>query len=186
MAISISVGRPSQETAFAAPPAKPEKTVGVKLNMRRSLKGNIMIFDHADIDIVIDGEKKEILTFPKESLSDMVYGAQDRLFKYLAQKGVIERDSIQGGNVFGSMEALIAPSSELSSERMALINIAKWIDEERPYFEFVEKHEELGVDRFTDPDEEASTELGEVPHEETKGSLRPGYNFGPYWQNYTL
>ena len=72
-----------------------------------------------------------------------------------------------------------------ASFRMALINVSKWIDEERPYFEFAEKFGELTVDRFTDPDEEASTELGEVPHEETKGALRPGYNFGPYWQSYT-
>tara|TARA_R110000851_G_scaffold254634_2_gene407167 strand:+ start:2987 stop:3547 length:561 start_codon:yes stop_codon:yes gene_type:complete len=186
MSINISVGAPEQKNAFAAPPEKPEKTVGVKLNMRRSLKGDLMIFDHADIDIILDGEKKIITVFPKEVLNDMAYGAQDRLFKFLARKGVITPESVQGGNVFGSMEALIMPSSELSSERMALINIAKWIDEERPYFEFIEKHEDLATDRFTDPDEEYSTELGEVPHEDQKGSLRPGYNFGPYWQNYTL
>ena len=71
------------------------------------------------------------------------------------------------------------------SFRMALINISKWVDEERPYFEFAEKFGELMVDRFTDPEEEDSTELGEVPHEEEKGTLRPGYNYGPYWQNYT-
>ena len=128
----------------------------------------------------------EIVTFPKESLNDMAYGAQDRLFSYLSRKGIVTRDSVQGGNVFGSLEAAIIPSKELAPDRMALINIAKWIDEERPYFEFVEEHEELGTDRFTNPDEEESTELGEVPHEETKGSLRPGYNYGPYWQNYTL
>mgnify|MGYP003645128268 CR=1 FL=1 len=186
MSISISVGQPEQKNAFATQPEKPEKTIGVKLNMRRSLKGDIMIFDHADIDIVLDVEKKTITVFPKEVLNDMTYGAQDRLFKFLVKKGVITPESVQGGNVFGSMEALIMPSSELSSERMALINIAKWVDEERPYFEFVEKHKDLAAERFTDPDEEASTELGEVPHEVSKGSLRPGYNFGPYWQNYTL
>jgi hypothetical protein len=84
------------------------------------------------------------------------------------------------------MEGKILPSEELASDRVTLINIAKWIDEERPYFEFIDKYEDLQVDRFTDPDEEDSTELGEVPHDDTKGSLRPGYNYGPYWQNYTL
>ena len=78
-----------------------------------------------------------------------------------------------------------APSEELSTPKMALINISKFIDEERPYFEFAEKFGDLAVDRYTDPGQEESTELGEVPHEEVKGNLRPGYNYGPYWQNYT-
>ena len=186
MAISIGIGRPPQKTAFASPPDRPEKTVGVKLNMRRALNGNIMIFDHADIDIVLDYKNMEIVTFPKEGMSDLVYGAQDRLFKFLVKKGIVIPETVQGGNVFGSIEAKIVSSEDMSSDRMALINIAKWIDEERPYFEFVEAHSDLQTDRFTSPDEEESTELGEVPHEETKGSLRPGYNYGPYWQNYTL
>ena len=95
MSISISVGQPEQKNAFATQPEKPEKTIGVKLNMRRSLKGDIMIFDHADIDIVLDVEKKTITVFPKEVLNDMTYGAQDRLFKFLVKKGVITPESVQ-------------------------------------------------------------------------------------------
>ena len=67
---------------------------------------------------------------------------------------------------------------------MAIINIEKWIDSERPYFEFEEEFEDMLADRLTDPDDDESTELGEVPHDDSKGSLRPGYNYGPYWQNY--
>ncbi len=186
MSISIKIGRPPQKTAFASRPEGPEKTVGVSLNMRRNLRGDLMIFDHADIDIVLDVEKMKIISFPKEALNDMVYGAQDRLFKFLSRKGVVDPETVMGGNIFGSIEADIFPSQELNAETMAIINIARYIDDERPYFEFVDKYEELTTDRFTDPDEEASTELGDVPHEASKGSLRPGYNFGPYWQNYTL
>ena len=35
-------------------------------------------------------------------------------------------------------------------------------------------------DSLTDPDEEESTELGEVPHADQKGSIRPGYIYSPY------
>ena len=108
-----------------------------------------------------------------------VGGSPDQL------QGIVDRASVQAGNVYGSMEGTVLTGVDRDSFRMALINISKWIDEERPYFEFVEQFGELFVDRFTDPEEEESTELGEIPHDDTKGTLRPGYNYGPYWQNYT-
>jgi hypothetical protein len=43
----------------------------------------------------------------------------------------------------------------------------------------------METERFADPEEEESTELGEVPHGEQKGVLRPGYNYGPYWMTYS-
>jgi hypothetical protein len=83
------------------------------------------------------------------------------------------------------MEGTLLSSQELSPINMTILNVARWIDEERPYFEFMDKFEEMEDERFTEPDEEESTELGEVPHAEEKGSIRPGYSYGPYWQSYT-
>ena len=40
--------------------------------------------------------------------------------------------------------------------------------------------------RITDPDQEESTELGEVPHDKSKGSIVPGYYRSPYWMSYIL
>ena len=185
MTVQVKIGDQEDKTTFQPLPDDPEKSVRITLNIRRALNGNLMIFDHGDIDIVIDIEKNKIVTFPKEIMSDIVYGAQDRLMDFLIKKGIIQYDSVQGGNVFGSLEGDLQPGVELNSSRMALINITKWIEGERPYFEFVESYEDINVERFTDPEESDSTELGEVPHDESKGSLRPGYNYGPYWQNYT-
>ena len=39
-------------------------------------------------------------------------------------------------------------------------------------------------DYFTQPTEKDSTELGEVPQAVEKGSIRPGYNYEPYWMSY--
>ena len=144
-----------------------------------------MIFDHADIDIIIMKEKQKIVAFAKDVMSEVVYGAQNRLFKFLMKKGMIRVDSVVGGSIYGSLQADLLPSQDWNNIRLAIVNIEKFIDEERPYFEFVEDVEEMQTDRLTDPDAEDSTELGEVPHEETKGTLRPGYNYGPYWQSYT-
>ena len=57
----------------------------VKLKARRTLDGNIMILDHEDIDVVFLPEKNKCVTFPKETMSDKVYAAQDRMFQFFVQ-----------------------------------------------------------------------------------------------------
>tara|TARA_R110002074_G_scaffold237444_1_gene409405 strand:- start:99 stop:641 length:543 start_codon:yes stop_codon:yes gene_type:complete len=178
MPVSIKIGKP------AAPPEE-KPVVTVNLNIRKTLDGDLMIFDHADIDIIIMKEKQKVVAFAKDVMSEVVYGAQNRLFKFLMKKGMIRVDSVVGGSIYGSLQVDLLPSQDWNNIRLAIVNIEKFIDEERPYFEFVEDVEEMQTDRLTDPDAEDSTELGEVPHEETKGTMRPGYNYGPYWQSYT-
>ena len=179
MAINITVGSQQPEEG------KSPVVTSIDLKIRRSLNGDYYISDHADIDIIIMKDKKKILAIAKDMMSELVYGAQDRLFDFLLKKGIVVPESIQGGSIYGSMEGAIHSSEEYDAVKMAIINISKYIDEERPYFEFMEKFDEMETDRFVDPEEEDSTELGEVPHGEQKGVLRPGYNYGPYWLSYT-
>ena len=185
MTINVAVGGSKEQTDLDAEIDSPV-VANVKMKMRRAMNGDIMVFDHADVDIVISPTTNKIVAFAKEAMSDLVYGAQDRLFSFMSKKGIIDRGTVQAGNVYGSMSGAILPGVDRDSFRLALINLSKWVDEERPYFEFLEKHDDMNVDRFTEPEPEESTELGEVPHAETKGTLRPGYNYGPYWQNYTF
>lgn len=182
MTVKVRIGAPKQEQ-----PVEQESPVVAKLQLqiRKTLNGDIYISDHNDIDIIILKEKNKVLTIAKDLMSELVYGAQDRLFKYLVRHGVVIPDTVQGGSIYGSMEGQIQQSEEFDTINMAILNISKWIDEERPYFTFMEEFEEMDQERFTDPDEEDSTELGEVPHGETKGALRPGYNYGPYWMSYS-
>ena len=45
----------------------------------------------------------------------------------------------------------------------------------------IKQADEMEDDRRLHPDDDESTELGEVPHSETKGSIRssfPGYQYG--------
>ena len=180
MAIEIKVGKDAPEQE------EPKPVISqVDLNMRKTLDGDLMIFDHADIDIIVMPKKSKIVAFAKDIMSEVVYGAQDRLFKFLVKKGIVKPESVVGGSVYGSIEANILSSKELNPINLTIVNVSKWIESERPYFEFIEEYEDMHADRLTDPDDEESTELGEVPHEETKGTLRPGYNYGPYWQSYT-
>jgi len=159
-----------------------EPQAKITLNARKNLRGDVMIFDHEDIDIVVMSENNKILSFAKEDMSDKVYEAQERLFKFLRKRGIIELSSVQGGNIYGSMEANILESvnENVSSIQATLYVVSKFINEEKPYFSRREEYEENELDYLVDPDEENSTELGEVPHEERKGSLMPGYIRGPY------
>tara|TARA_R100001594_G_C4025169_1_gene260026 strand:+ start:451 stop:1068 length:618 start_codon:yes stop_codon:yes gene_type:complete len=151
-----------------------------QLMIRRALNGDLMIFDHSEIDIVVMPEKKKIVAFAKDIMSDSVYGAESRLFEHLKKKGVVAFDSIQGGNVYGSLEAKIHESKELDSIKATLYEISQWMDEERPYIDFTNSHSDEMEDHYLNPDEENSTELGEVPHEEQKGSILQRGLFAPY------
>ena len=179
MAIKITVGSKQPPE-----PPKPDPIAEVELQIRRTANGDYFISDHADIDIIVMKSKNKVLAIAKDIMSEMVYGAEDRLFSFLIKKGLVSPDSVQGGSVYGSMEGQLLPSDELNVINMTILNIAKYIDEERPYFEFVEKFDEMETEYFTEPDEEESTELGEVPQEVEKGTIRPGYSYGPYFQNY--
>ena len=64
----------------------------IELKARRTIDGNIIILDHEDIDIVLMKEKKKCVTFPKDTMSDKVYYSQDRMFKFLSRKGLINAE----------------------------------------------------------------------------------------------
>ena len=108
MAINIIIGEKEPPITVVIKKNKVEETI--QLKAKKSLGGDIMIYDHNDIDIVIMPKKKKILTFAKEYYGDHVYEAQSRLFKFLTKRGIINYDSVQGGNLFSSMEAKIQES----------------------------------------------------------------------------
>ena len=156
------------------------QTIEFDLNMRKALNGDLMIFEHKEIDIIIMTEKNKIVTFAKELMSEVVYGAESRLMEHLRRFGIIEFDSIQGGNVYGSLEGKIHESTERDPVKSTIYQIYKWLQTEKPYMEAIQGHDEQMEDALTNPDAEHSTELGEVPHSEEKGSLLQHNLFAPY------
>jgi len=181
MAVTIKVGAEANAPEAAAAEALPVQAT-MELNMRKSLNGDVMIFDHPDIDIVILTEKRKVLALAKDLMSDAVYETQDHLFKYLYKKGIVVIDSVKGGNVYGSIEGVIQESIQegVDAVQSAIFTIGKFIEEERPYFEYEQKYKQQEDEYLVDPDAEHSTELGEIPHSDKKGSIRPGWVRGPY------
>jgi|TARA_R110001592_G_scaffold151769_1_gene378591 hypothetical protein len=152
--------------------------VEAKLKLRSSINGDLMIMDHKDIDIVIKQADKKIVAFAKETLSDLVYGAEARLFEYLRKNGLVEIDSIQGGNIYGSLEAKLQEGDKVIE--IALLKIAEWMDGEEPMTTGRTGYDDMQDDHLLEPDGEYSTELGEVPAAEEKGSINQSTLFAPY------
>ena len=165
---------------------KPTPSITLELNIRKSINGDLMIFDHADIDIVMSSKNNKITAFPKETMNDLVYGAQNRLFAFLRKKGIVIAESVQGGSYYGAIEGLLesAYDDKINAAKLALVNISKFIEEERPYFENLEAMVSATDSEFVDPDQADSTELGEVPQQAQQGSIRPGYVRDPYSFSY--
>lgn len=149
-----------------------KKRIAFEMNMRKALNGDLMIFDHKDIDIIVMTEKKKIVAFAKDLMSEVVYGAESRLMEHLRRNGIIEYDSIQGGNVYGSLEGKLHEAKERDPLKAAIFQISEWMRNELPYMESTKGHDENMEDAMLQPDDKDSTELGEVPHAEEKGSIR--------------
>ena len=181
MAIKITIkGAGSEEEITSQEEAEPQITM--ELQARKSLNGDIMVFDHPDVDIIIMPENKKVLALCKNLMDDSVYETQNQLFRFLHKRGVIVYDSVKGGNVYGSLEATIQESKMegVDSVQSALFNVGRFIESERPYYEYEKARIEQEEEALLEPDASSSTELGEVPQEVEKGSLRPGWIRGPY------
>jgi hypothetical protein len=163
MPITIKVGD-------AAEPASTELPVQatVKLKARRSLDGNITIFDHPMIDILISPSKNKIITVPKEEFGEDAYQIQNQFLHELVKRGVVELGSIQGTFLFNAYEATIAASSDegISPIQVLLLQVEDILKREVAELGQAMDYEEDVIDNFTDPSDEDSTELGEYPNEE--------------------
>jgi len=151
---------------------------------RKSLNGDFMIYDHDLIDIVVSSEKSKIYTFPKNETSEETYDTQRKLLEMLGRFGVVDRDSIKSGSVHSSLEADVHKSADekISSFQMALLEVYNFIQEEKPNMDSREAYKDKLQNFFLDPDDEETTELGEVPHADKKGSL--DHQVRPYGYQY--
>jgi len=178
MSIKVAVGAPQAPSTLKA-----EKVpqISLEINVRKTLAGELLIRDHSEIDIIIIPKANKILALSKESMSDSVYEAQSRLFDYLRDKGVIYPDSIQGGNVYASLEAAYPLLEDgRDAVEIALFTIGRFMEEEMPYYEWEKAYDQYGDNQLTDPPSSETTALGKVPEEPIKGSIPPGGYPSPY------
>tara|TARA_B100000287_G_scaffold384443_1_gene390927 strand:- start:455 stop:982 length:528 start_codon:yes stop_codon:yes gene_type:complete len=153
-----------------------KKIEKVFLNARKTIDGNIIISDHPEIDIFLLVGKSKIVALPKDELDDEVYDTQNRMFTFLARKGIVDFESIQGGNIFMSMEARILDATDGEKTQFALYVISKFIDKELPFYKNQKEFEKEVEKNLLEPEVDEYTEFDtDKYHRETKGSLPPRY-----------
>ena len=156
----------------------------VELYARKALDGSLLIMDHSNFDIAVMPDKMKVVTFPKNTSTEDVYEYQNRLFEFLADKGVVDRQSVQGGNIFRSLEGAVFPNDEVNSMQAAVYVISEFLYIETEYEQIATNYEKELEDMYTHPDDRNSTEYGEVPQYAEKGSMRPGYYYYPLRNRY--
>ena len=179
MSINIQVGSPTEEIDDRKEQNLPEKeekkesSIKSNLKIRKSLDGNLLIYDLEDLDIVVDQNKGKIVAFATDGKADdRAYDAQNRFFKFLVKKGVIDPSSVHSGNIFGTLEGKIVEPKDtnLNKYDIVLLVLDKWIEKEKPSDIYKKAVHDKRDEELTDPDDDESTPLGKVPHQDTKGS----------------
>lgn len=165
--------------------SEPKISEKMKVLVRRTIDGKIIIDEHPNLSIVLDPYEKIVTAYPKDSYSSDVYFYQDKLFTYLTKKGLIERETVNSGAAYASMEGSYPDTNdEVNLTHLVLINIIKFILEVKPDIEFEKwlenEHEKL----LSAPEEEDTTELGEVPAKTSKGVIDPTNRIRRYMGGY--
>lgn len=160
----------------------------ISLAIRKTLDGNLIVQDHHTINIIVMPEKGKILAFPKGEFTQDCYTDQDQLFQYLVSSGVVAPETVVGGNIYGSLEATFNKEKKGEEEplEVVILNISNFLSKDKQEYGVRKRFIDDLEQALLQPDEEASTELGEVPQEKFKGSI-PKYGFptrGIYRYNY--
>ena len=80
MSVTIKVKSSEEIQEEPKEPQNPK----ISLEVRKTLDGKIMIFDHLHMDIIIDTAKNKITTFPKKEISD------EKIFELAIDSGAKE------------------------------------------------------------------------------------------------
>jgi len=185
MPIKIKIDPDISPEELSQQQEKAPPVMTISLEVRKTLDGKIMILDHMHLDIILDTSINKITTFPKEELTDEIYGFQSKYFNFLKNEGVILPESIQSGNVFGSLEASYPEAAEegVNASQVVLLSTKKFIEKAAPALEAQEFIENEMDDHLVEPTPEDSTRLGEVPQDPKKGSITP-YRIRRYLSGY--
>ena len=144
--------------------------IPIKLNIRKALDGKILIRDHDRFEVVISPTEGVMKTFPKEENSDITFRAQQRFIEFLVDRGVVDRETIQGGNTYGSLRVEMIDTETESQDALQLLlfSIYKYMEKERPKFRYTSDLLKQQIKDLTDPPEEGATDPYEVKKKEDK------------------
>ena len=150
----------------------------VKVKARRSYNGDIVLYEHPEVDVAISTNKTKILVIPKGKVSDDSYDIQDKIFNYLSKRGVVDPASVQSSSAYGILEGKYYQNEDIGVLGLVIYEVNNFIQKDKENYVYDEIFDKMEKEMI-DPEDDRTTELGEIPHEEMQGALRPGYIY-PY------
>ena len=193
MTISVKITSPGAEEEVVKeepeikvtydPKAPEEPDAVVSLKMSKNVDGSFIIKDHDYFDIFLIPEKKRIVTIPKMGMGEGVYQHQKIYLDTLMRRGALISDSIEGGMVHGTLQSRFGENEKLSPLQVVLFETERYMKEYRVENQLAKEYEEAVEDRFVNPNDEDSTEAGEIAPEEErrKNDLEmPYYSYAAY------
>jgi hypothetical protein len=172
--IKVKLVEPEEKPKLSVNKPEPAKVV-LPVNIKKTLDGNILIKDHPLIDILIDTKNNKIITMAKDDKYRDTYPAQKELYDLLKKFGLITYNSVQGGSVYGSLEATYPKNDKVDSLSAILVGIYKLLQQHEEYSRIQQDYEETFEDNLTEPEEGEYTdyETAMSTHRVRKGSIDP-------------
>ena len=159
----------------------------IKLNIRKTLDNNLIIYDHPKLLIFVSPQSNKILTTPKtEKIDEEIFLASKKMFDFLVEKGLVDPASVRGGAVYKSTEATYADSKELKALNVVLKTLYEFLVVEKEYYNRAMQGKEEFEDELTDPSDENSTELGEIPQKSEDGTMPKYSTYSDTFYGYNL
>ena len=109
-----------------------KEPIKVYLKVRSTLYCNYIIYDHPLYDIVVMPSKNKIMTFVRADAKVDPYPSQNKLFNFFRYKGIIAPETVQGGNIYGSLEAIYPVNDKVDTLEVILLAIYDFLKDEVP------------------------------------------------------
>ena len=192
MALEISVGEKEVKAAGLDPNAPPDLIVHikgpiftVKLNARKTLDNNIIIYDNRFFNVVLIPFKNKIITMPKQNVNRDTYPMQNDFLTFLQDKGALVFGSIRSGSTFRSLEAFYAVNDEIDVLQVIMLLAKSYIELHGHDYTTLDDYLDDVEDMYVEPPADETTPYGKVPQDPTKGTLPDVYS-KPYGLLYRI
>ena len=192
MALEISVGEKEVRAAGLDPNAPPDLIVHirgpiftVKLNARKTLDNNVIVYDNRFFNVVLIPFKNKIITMPKQNVNRDTYPMQNDFLTFLQDKGALVFGSIRSGSTFRSLEAFYAVNDDVDVLQVILLLTKSYIKLHGHDYTTLDDYLEDVEDMYVEPPADETTPYGKVPQKPTKGSLPDVYD-KPYGLLYRI
>jgi len=157
----------------------------VKLNARKTLDNNVIVYDHPFFTVTFIPFKNKILTLPKPNVNRDTYSMQNDYLTFLQNKGAIQVGTIRGGGVFRSLEGFYPVNKDLDVLQVLLLLTKEYMTKHGGDFSRMEEYFDEVEDMYVDPPDDETTPYGKVPQEAEKGALPSPYG-KPYGLVYRI